>query len=91
MYKKSTFFKFVFILFSLHYEWEKKGVYLKQKDNKVGYKVRLAINIDVNLKNEFLTLAKENETDANKLVRSFIKKYVQKHRNIGVKKWLKKQ
>lgn len=36
----------------------------------------LTIRIDENLKNDFIAAAKENDIDASKLVRQFIKKYV---------------
>lgn len=36
----------------------------------------LTIRIDENLKHDFIVAAKENDIDASKLVRQFIKKYV---------------
>jgi len=41
-----------------------------------GKMSNLTIRIDENLKHDFIVAAKENDIDASKLVRQFIKKYV---------------
>ena len=44
---------------------------------KIAIKMsNLTIRIDENLKHDFIAAAKENDIDASKLVRQFIKKYV---------------
>lgn len=47
----------------------------KQEQLKSDY-VRLNINLPQALKNDFLALAKNNDTDGSKLVRSWIKEYL---------------
>lgn len=43
-------------------------------------RVRFSVSIEKNLKNEFLKIAKENNSDANKVLRAFIQNYVQKNK-----------
>lgn len=42
--------------------------------------VRLSIDVDRELKKEFLRVAKENETDGSKLIRIFMKTFVAKNK-----------
>ena len=42
--------------------------------------VRLNINLPKNLKNNFLKTAKQNETDASKLIRKYIKEYLKQNK-----------
>ena len=43
-------------------------------------RVRFSVSVEKNLKNEFLKIAKENNSDANKVLRAFIQNYVQKNK-----------
>ena len=54
-----------------------KGLAMKKATTD---KVRLAVNLDKELKDEFLKIAKENNTDANKLVRGYIQRYIARHK-----------
>lgn len=41
--------------------------------------VRLVINIDKETKDSFLQLCKEQDTDANKVIRRYVQRYISKH------------
>lgn len=43
-------------------------------------RVRFSVSLEKDLKDEFLKIAKENNSDANKVLRAFIQNYVQKNK-----------
>lgn len=50
-----------------------------KKREEISKTVRLNINIAKDLKERFMAVAKENDTDSNKLVRQWIKEYLAKN------------
>ena len=54
----------------------------RMNESKKTVLTRLNINIDKNLKDEFLKLCKENDSDATKVIRQFVKSYIKKHKKI---------
>ena len=48
-------------------------------------KKKLIINIDADLKSNFIKITKLNETDASKEIRKFIKEYVAKNAQLDLK------
>ena len=62
------------------YNTNKKGAsMIKRKTQKEQDFVRLNINLPRDLKERFITIAKANETDSSKLMRSWIKEYLAKN------------
>lgn len=43
-------------------------------------RIRFSVSVERHLKDEFLKIAKENNSDANKVLRAFIQNYVQKNK-----------
>jgi len=53
----------------------KKGFKMNKKKDTTNINIR----IDRSLKDRFIAVCKENESDSNKEIRKFIKEYLKKH------------